>query len=205
MLVACHKDEPEPSVHSAPVAAPLAPRSEATASSASDPARLPEDEEAGLRAQAEWREHLAFEEEERQLMFDRQRLKAHAAIVALAKGARARYDAARSAAAALAMQKTIARQMQVLRQRVNELDPWGVNSRLLEDYAWLAATLEGPYADAVGASFDGDGERRAQLGAEFDGRMVTIADWLHKAAESEAEGEAGRERERRGRESERER
>jgi hypothetical protein len=174
-------------------------RPDAASPPADGPSRLPEDEEAGLRAQAEWRQHLADEEEERQLLFDRQRLKAHAAIVLLAKSARARYDAARSKAAALAAQKTGARQMQELRQRVNRLDPWGVNSRLLDDYAWFAATLEGPYADAVRAAAEGHGEHRAQLAAEFDMRMARIADWLHKAAQSEEEGEAERERERRGR------
>src|SRR6476661_5191136 len=62
-------------------AAPVTPPAAATASA--DPSRLPEDAVAGKKSEAQWREHMAFEERERQMGFDRERLKEHRAVLKL--------------------------------------------------------------------------------------------------------------------------
>ncbi|MFI5308634.1 MAG: hypothetical protein ACHQ53_14840, partial [Polyangiales bacterium] len=122
----------------------------------SDAGRLPEDPVAGKQSELQWREHMAQEEHERQLGFDRKRLKEHRAVVKLIVAARARYDRARTAAAVAKVRTDMPRAIAEVRRRVTEIDRWGVNSRLLRDYDALATSLLGPYADAKVAAIKGD-------------------------------------------------
>src|SRR5262249_53860215 len=64
-----------------------------------DSSRLPEDPVEGKRAEAQWREHMADEEHERQIAFDGQRVAAHRSVVALLLAARGTYDRAATEAA----------------------------------------------------------------------------------------------------------
>ena len=67
------------------------------------PPPLPEDPVLGAKSTAQWREHLAFEERERQLHYDRDRMKDHRAVLKILIGTRARYERARSEAAVTAI------------------------------------------------------------------------------------------------------
>lgn len=165
---------PAPAQPTAAVAvAPLAPRKAP---------RLPEDPIAGKRSEEQWREHLDEEERERQLGFDRGRMKEHRGVVRLFAAARARYDRARTEAAVAKVRAAMPSQIAELRRRVTKIDHWGVNSRLLPDYDALARSLAGPYADAKLAALAGDARALDAARADFDQRMKAIDDWLEQAA-----------------------
>ena len=151
-----------------------------------DAPRLKEDPAAGKRSEQQWREHLEHEEEERQLGFDRQRLQQHRAAIKLINAARARYDHARTEAAVEKARAGL-HGMAELHKRVKELDPWGVNSRLLQDYAAFDASLTGTYPDAKVAAIRGDARPLEEARAAFDQRMKSVEAWLEEAAESEGE------------------
>jgi hypothetical protein len=156
-----------------------------------DPSRLPEDPAAGRRSEEQWRKHMADEEHERQIGFDKRHLTEHRAVVALIAAARARYDRAGSEAALAQARTDMPRRIDEIRGRVTALDHWGVNSRLLEDYAALEKSLEQAYADARLASLKGDAHSLDEARADFERRMKAIADWLEEAAESEDESDPG--------------
>ncbi len=152
-----------------------------------DPSRLPEDPVAGKRSEQQWREHMAREERERQLGFDRKRLDAHRAVVRLLRAARARYDRASSKAAVERVRRRMPRRVSEIRRRVKAIDPWGVNSRLLLDYEALAQSLTGAYADARERAIGGDTRALQAARVDFDRHLQAIADWLAEAAEGEHE------------------
>jgi hypothetical protein len=152
-----------------------------------DPSRLPEDPVAGKASELQWREHMVAEERERQLGFDHRRLREHRALVKLIAAARARYDRASTEPAVAKVRTDMPRGIAEIRRRVTEIDRWGVNSRLLQDYDALAVSLAGPYADAKLAAIRGDARALEEVRAAFDQRMKTIAAWLEEAAESEDE------------------
>jgi hypothetical protein len=169
---------PAPEATRAQVQAPVAP---------AEPPRLPEDPDAGKRSEQQWREHMVQEEHERQLGFDHQRLPAHRAVVKLITAARARYERARTPAAVTKVRADMPRRIAEIRGRVAKIDPWGVNSRLLQDYDALAVSLTDGYAAAKIAALGGDTHTLAAVRADFDQRLKKIADWLSDAAESEDE------------------
>ncbi len=152
-----------------------------------DPSRLPEDPAAGRRSTLQWREHMEDEERERQLGFDHRHLKEHRAVVKLLTAARARYDGAQTEAAVERVRGDMPRQLTEIRRKVTELDHWGVNSRVLPDYAALEASLEAGYADAKVAALGGHAEALAAARATFDQHLKTIADWLEAANETEGD------------------
>ena len=152
-----------------------------------DMPRLPEDPEAGRRSQAQWRQHLDHEEQERQLAFDGRRLPEHRTLVKLLRAARARVDGARSRAAVERLAGPTAAAVTKARARLHELDHWGVNSRLLPDYDELLDILDGAYAAARVAALTGRPEAQEQLRARWDRHMRTIDDWLTEAANADRE------------------
>jgi hypothetical protein len=158
-----------------------------TPAGAIDPPRLPEDPVAAKRAEAQWREHLDKEEEERQMLFDRPRLKQHRAVVRMLETIRVRYDRAKTEPAVAKVRAAASRQLEEVRKRVSELDPWGVNSRLLPDYAALETTLANEYAGAKLAAFAGDATQLTTVRADLDKHLHVIDEWLEEAAESEDE------------------
>jgi hypothetical protein len=151
--------------------------------------RLPEDAAAGLQSQLQWREHMAREEEERQLTFDRQRLDEHRAVAKLFASCRARYDRAETEAAVRTVRAEMPRRLAEIQARVKAIDHWGNNSRLLGDYEALSRSLSDGYADARVAAIQGDARAQERLRSNFDEHMKTIAAWLDKVAEGEDEDE----------------
>jgi hypothetical protein len=148
---------------------------------------LPEDPAAGERSRAQWRAHMAEEERERRLNYDRRKSKDHRAVVSFLKSSRASYDRATTKAAILAAERKLSSEIGGVRERIEKIDRWRVNSNLLEDYRALLELLSGPYPAARSSALSGDSRNLDALRAEFDTRMNTIAQWLARAAEAEDE------------------
>jgi hypothetical protein len=180
MAVACSK----PSVARAPE--PRVAQPQVHSATAAEQ-RLPEDPVAAKRSEAQWRQHMEDEEHERQQGFDRQHLEQHRAVVSLIGAARARYDRAKTAAAVAKARAEMPQRIAELRRRITEIDHWGVNSRLLGDYAALETSLTAAYADAKLAALSGDSRTLEEVRTAFDQHLKTIGDWLEEAAESEDE------------------
>ena len=138
----CHKKRTEE--RGAMPAGPVPP----TAAPTAERARLPEDPAAGKRAEEQWRQHLAREERERQLGFDRRHLQEHRAILALIESARRSYDQARTPAALERAATRMPARLAAIRRQVTAMDHWGVNSHLLADYAALEDALRLSYPAA---------------------------------------------------------
>jgi hypothetical protein len=147
----------------------------------------PEDPVAGAKSTAQWREHLAAEERERQLQFDSQRLKEHRAVLKLLVAARARYDRAKSKTAVLSVQKRLPPAVEEIRRRITQIDRHGNSSRLLGDYDAYLKALSEDYPAARVAALGGDRAPLASLQADLDARTKHIKDWLAEAAASKDE------------------
>jgi len=152
-----------------------------------DATALPEDPEAGKRAEAQWREHLDEEEEGRQLGFDRRRLKQHRALIRRIKATRARVNGARTLPAITKVQADLPAQVALLRRDVEQIDPWGVTSRLLPDYQALVTLLAGDYGAAKAEALRGQPAALAEANKAFDEHLELMEKKLEQAAESEEE------------------
>ncbi|HKP62954.1 MAG TPA: hypothetical protein VJV78_39735 [Polyangiales bacterium] len=195
VLAACR--EQAPAAQPAPAPAPAAPQPSAartradydaprapTPPGATEPETLPEDPVAGKLAEQQWREHLEHEEEERQALYDRRRMREHRAVVRQIRAVRARYDRAKSEAALTKAREAAEKELGAIEQRVHAIDPDGVNSRLLGEYGALQTSLRGDYATARGAALSGDSAQLAAARAAFDHRLETIDEWLEEASEA---------------------
>jgi len=184
-LLACSR-QPAPAAEAARAApAPAVARKEP--SHLANPSGLPEDPVAAKRSEAQWREHLEYEEYERQMIFDRQRLGQHRALVKLLASSRARYDRAKSEAALAKVRAEIPKQVAEIRQRMTELDHWGNNSRALPDYDALSTLLAAGYGDAKAAALKGDAGPLEHARADFDQRLHKVDAWLERVEHEEEE------------------
>ena len=150
-----------------------------------DTGRLPEDPVLGALASSQWRAHLVAEERERKLAFDRRKLDGHRAVVAMLRSARDRYDRATTPKA---VEKARALQVSTngeIRDLLADIDHWGVNSNLLDDYAAMLALLSVDYPAARRASIGGNPRPLEDVKSSFDARQRNIAAWLDEAAASE--------------------
>lgn len=178
-----------PSASRAPKQTPVvavAPPQPTTVAVAARPS-LPEDPIAGKRSEQQWREHMAEEEHERQSGFDKSRLKQHRALVRLIVAARGSYDRAATESAVTKTRTAMAARIAEMRKRVTEIDPWGVNSRLLADYSALEATLADAYPDAKAEALRGHPNALKTARASFDQHIKTITAWLKEVEEGEEE------------------
>jgi hypothetical protein len=150
-----------------------------------DAARLPENPEAGRRSEEQWRVHMAAEERERQLGYDKRKLSEHRALRRLLDRTRARIDQARTPAALARTRAALPALIDEAQRRLTAIDQWGNNSRLHPDYQALIATLAGPYPDAKLAALKGAPRALETLRAEVDRRRKKMAAWLADAAASE--------------------
>jgi hypothetical protein len=152
-----------------------------------DPTRLPEDPVAGKASEAQWRAHLEKEERERRLHYDRRKQSEHEVVLALIKNAREALDRAKTAPAIAQAQARLTPQITQIRKRIENIDHWGVNSNLLEEYAAMLAMLTADYPAARLAAVDGASHALVDLRAQWAQREQKIRDWLAEAAESEDE------------------
>jgi hypothetical protein len=151
------------------------------------PGHLPEDPVKGAAATAQWRAHMAAEERERKLHYDRDRMKDHRAVLSFLLATRARYERAPSRAAVLALRARLPPAIEKMRGRITRIDHWRVSSNLLGDYDVMLAQLGDAYPAARISYLDGDPAPLLALRADFDRRRKAIEDWLAEAAESEDE------------------
>lgn len=147
----------------------------------------PEDPAAAAKSTAQWREHLEAEEHERQILFDRARLKEHRAVLKVLVAARARYDRAKTKSAVLAVQEKLPATVADVRRRLTQIDHWGTNSRLLPDYdAYLKALGDGYPAGRIDA-IAGKPAALETVRHDLDERTRHIKAWLTEAAASKKE------------------
>lgn len=151
------------------------------------PSGLPEDPEAGRKSEAQWRQHMEWEERERQLSFDKNRIPQHRAVLQRLASMRARYDRAKSQAAVERVRAEMPAFRQDLKARTTEIDHWHANSPLLADYDAEMAELESAYPDAKLAALSGDAKPLRALRARMDERKKKMTKWLADAKESEGE------------------
>jgi hypothetical protein len=150
-------------------------------------APLPEDPEAGKRSEAQWQEHLEEEEEGRQNGFDRRRLKQHRALIGRIKAVRAQVARAPSLSALGKTQSELPARIALLRQGVQQIDPWGVTSRLLPDYKAVVDLLESSYCEAKAEALRGNPAALAAANRSLDEHFEAFEEKLEHAAESEDE------------------
>ncbi len=151
------------------------------------PSGLPEDPAAGRKSEAEWRRHMDWEERERQLSFDKNRISEHRAVIQRLSAARARYDRAKTKAAIERVRSEMPALRQDLQARTTQIDHWHVNSPLLADYDAELADLDNAYPEAKLAALRGDTPPLRALRARMDQRKKKMAQWLAAAEESEGE------------------
>jgi hypothetical protein len=151
------------------------------------PSGLPEDPAAGRKSEAEWRRHMDWEERERQLSFDKNRIPQHRAVIQRLAAARARYDRAKTKAAVERVRADMPALRQDLQARSTEIDHWHVSSPLLADYDAEMADLDGAYPDAKLAALAGDPQPLRAVRARMDQRKKKMVEWLAAAEESEGE------------------
>ena len=147
----------------------------------------PEDPVKAAKSTAQWHEHLAAEDHERKLLYDRGRLKEHRAVLKLLVGARARYDRAKTKAAVTAIRTRLPPAVDGVRKQITRIDRWGTNSNLLADYDAMLKALSDGYPAARIAFLDGDPAPIDAQKSDFDRRAKHINDWLAEAAESKDE------------------
>jgi hypothetical protein len=141
-----------------------------------------EDLAAGKKAEAQRAAEEAREERARRLRYDRDHMRAHRAVLALIRKARARYDRVRSARTLDATAEAVRDIVAKARQEVQQIDRWRNSSMVLADYDALLALFDEQYPAAGAASLRGEPRAIADLRAQFDGRMKKIRDWLSEAA-----------------------
>lgn len=151
------------------------------------PSGLPEDPEAGRKSEAEWRRHMDWEERERELSFDKNRIPQHRAVIQKLAAARARYDRAKTKAAVERVRAEMPALRQDLQARATEIDHWRVNSPLLADYDGEMTDLDAAYPDAKLAALSGDAKPLQAVRARMDQREMKMAKWLEEAKEAEGE------------------
>src|SRR6185503_12705653 len=120
---------------------------------------------------------------ERQLGYDRRKMKEHRALLGVLVAARKRYDAARTPAAVATLSARTPALLEEAHRRITVIDHWGVNSRLLPDYQALLRALSDTYPAAVTAALKGDRQPLKEARADMDHRMASMREWLKAAAE----------------------
>jgi len=148
---------------------------------------LPEDPELAKRATAQWKKHLQKEEEERQSLFDRQRLGQHRAAIKQLTSARKLLDEAKGAQELAAAQTAVNARLGELRVALEQLDPWGNSTRLRGDYDALVTLLATDYGAARQAAFRGDGQPLTAARTQFDAHVRAMQTWLEHIQHEEDE------------------
>ncbi|HEY2732623.1 MAG TPA: hypothetical protein VGI70_01495 [Polyangiales bacterium] len=152
-----------------------------------DTSKLPEDPIAAKKSEAQWRQHMRDEEDERQLGFDRSRLGRHRALMKLIAAARADCERARTEGALAKVRMQLPARIAQMQRSVTAIDRWGVNSRVLGDYAALIDALSDRYPAAKLEALRGDRRAWERAQREFTEHEKTIEQWLERAEEDDEE------------------
>jgi DNA repair ATPase RecN len=154
---------------------------------------LPEDPVAGKRSELQWKKHLQAEEVERQMAFDRNRLKEHHGLIERIKAARETLDRSKTPSA---VQQTLAKleaTLQQLQRDIDAIDRYKNSSRILPDYDALMNALKNSYPAAKLAAMGGNTDALSQARNDFDAHLRTMHAWLERLEKDDDEAleEAG--------------
>jgi hypothetical protein len=139
---------------------------------------LREDPAAGKRSELQWRKHLHAEEVERQMIFDRNRLAEHRALLKRVQDARDRLDAPKTPSELERARTTSQGILQELRAGIDAIDRWKNSSRILADYEALMRALTETYPAARLAAMSGDKAPLSDARASFDTHLRNMNSWL---------------------------
>ena len=139
---------------------------------------LPEDEQLGQHATAQWQEHEEQEERNRRLCFDHERLPQHQSVLAALGRLRESYQRAKSKRDLARARAQAEQRAPSLRKQFDEIDPWQNSSLLVADYAGLLEQLTQPSAGAL----SGNAAERLELQGELTGKLRALE---HQLKESE--------------------
>lgn len=193
VALGCHRDTatpPAPSPSTEIRAASPSREAPAAGFKLAEAPPLPENPEQGRRAQAQWSEHLAREEEERQAAFDRSRLGAHRAILAELRAVAQRCWAPLNRRELETREQELARDVGKVDKKIAAVDPWGNSSRLLPAYATVRAHLA-RCPEAMRAALAGNPQELAETKDALTRGFAPIVTWLQEIAEDPEEKEAG--------------
>jgi len=108
-------------------------------------------------------------------------------VMAMMRGARARYDRAKTAAAVAKIRNELPATTADIRRRIVHIDQWGNNSNLLDDYSALLSALEQDYPPARTSAIEGDSAALDALRGQWDERTKKMNAWLAEAKSSEGD------------------
>lgn len=148
---------------------------------------LPEDPVAGKRSELQWKKHLQAEEVERQMLFDRNRLKEHHALIERLGSARETLDRVKTPSDLKGAQAQLEPKLQQLQRDIDAIDRWKNSSRILVDYDALMNALRDTYPAAKLAAMGGKTEALSQARNDFDAHLRTMHAWLDRLEKDDDE------------------
>jgi hypothetical protein len=148
---------------------------------------LREDPAAGKRSEEQWRRHLAWEEVERKMAFDRNHAAEHRALIVRLKQARERLDRPKTPSELEQTRKAIAPTLTELQASIDGLDKWKNSSQLHTDYAALMTALSDGYPAARLAAMGGATESLTQERQSFDAHLRAMHAWLDRLEKDDDE------------------
>jgi hypothetical protein len=147
-----------------------------------DSSQVKEDPVAGKKAEAEFLKRLAREDRHLWLLFDRQHLRQHRAVLAGLIKARARYERVRSKRGLDSARPEVGLLLEDVRQKMRDIDEWRNGSKIFGDYDVLIKIIETDYPAALQASLKGNKRALVDVRREFDAQLKKLRSWLAEAA-----------------------
>jgi hypothetical protein len=147
-----------------------------------DSSQVKEDPVAGKKAEAEFLKRLAREDRHLWLLFDRQHLRQHQAVLAGLVKARTRYERARSKRALDSARQDVGVLLDDVRQKMRDIDEWRNGSKIFGEYDVLIKIVETEYPAALQASLKGNKRALFEVRREFDAQLKKLRSWLTEAA-----------------------
>lgn len=147
-----------------------------------DSSQVKEDPVAGKKAEAEFLKHLAREDRHLWLLFDRQHIRQHQAVMAGLIKARARYERARSQRGLDSARQDVGVLLDDIRRKMRDIDEWRNGSKIFGDYDVLIKIIEVDYPSALQASLKGNKRALLDVRRAFDAQLKKLRAWLAEAA-----------------------
>ncbi|HVY25664.1 MAG TPA: hypothetical protein VHB79_03905 [Polyangiaceae bacterium] len=125
---------------------------------------------------------LAREDRHLWLLFDRQHLRQHQAVLSGLLKARARYEQPRSQRALDSARQEVSVLLDDARKKMRDIDEWRNGSKIFADYDALIQIIETDYPAALQASLKGNKRALCEARREFNARLKKLRAWLAEAA-----------------------
>lgn len=147
-----------------------------------DSSQVKEDPVAGKKAEAAHLKRLAREDRHIWLVFDRQHMREHKAVLAGLMKARARYEKVRSTRALDPARQDVGTMLDDVRQKMRDIDEWRNGSKIFADYDVLIKLVETDYPVALQASLKGNKRTLVGVRRQFNVQAQKLRSWLAEAA-----------------------